>query len=285
MRALIARFTPGSIEALEGGIRTLTRELLDANSRRVRWTSPPISPYRRPRRVIGTMLGLPPEDAHLFQRWIDVILNMSYTIPGGKEADGAASEFMKITGEMNAYLTDLLAARRKAPTDDLLTRLVQAEVNGERLTQEEILGFFQLLLLAGSETTTNLLNNTILCLTELPQEFQRLQNSPELLPSAIEEVLRYRSPLQWMFRVTRREIELHGQVIPAGKVILAMLGSANRDPRQFPDPNRFDITRQPNPHIAFGHGMHSCLGSVLARLEGRTAMEEFLRSTDGVELA
>jgi cytochrome P450 len=154
---------------------------------------------------------------------------------------------------MNDYLSGLLDARRHSPRDDLLTRLLNAELEGERLSQSEILGFFQLLLLAGSETTSNLLSNAIISLCENAGAFARLRQSPQtLIPSTIEEVLRYRSPVQWMFRLTREAVDLSGQTIPAGAVVLAMIGSANRDPRQFANPEQFDISRDPNPHIAFG---------------------------------
>ena len=157
--------------------------------------------------------------------------------------------------------------------------------NGERLTPKEILGFFQLLIVGGQETTTNLINNAILSLVENPAELARLRQSPELLPSAIEEVLRYRSPFQWIMRQPRHDVELHGQTIPAGRLVLAMLGSANRDPRVFPDPNRFDIGRDPNPHIAFGHGIHFCLGAALSRLEARVALADLLARFGHFELA
>src|SRR5205085_6908384 len=164
------------------------------------------------------------------------ILNMSYTIGRRDEvAARAKSEFAAVTAEMGAYLAGLLEQRRAAPKDDLLTRLTRAEVDGERLTPTDLLGFFQLLLLGGSETTTNLINNAILCFVEHPDQFARLRAAPDLLPTAIEEVLRYRSPLQWMPRVTRRDVPMHGQVIPAGKMVLAVIGSANREPRQFHD--------------------------------------------------
>ena len=143
----------------------------------------------------------------------------------------------------------------------------------------------QLLLVGGQETTANLINNAVLCFLEHPDQLARLRAAPDLLPSAIEEVLRYRSPLQWMPRATPRDVEMHGQVIPAGKLVLPMIGSANRDPRQFPDAGRFDITRDPNPHIAFGHGIHSCLGAPLARLEARIALADFLERVEGFELA
>jgi cytochrome P450 len=186
---------------------------------------------------------------------------------------------------MRAFLPDLIAQRRAAHRDDLLTRLVEAEVDGDRLTQDEVLGFVQLLIVGGQETTANLINNAILCFIENPNQLARLQAAPDLLPSAIEEVLRYRSPVQWMPRATRRDVELHGQVIPAGKLVLPMIGSANRDPKQFAEAGCFDIARDPNPHIAFGHGIHSCLGGPPARLEAWIALADFLKRVKGFELA
>jgi cytochrome P450 len=128
-------------------------------------------------------------------------------------------------------------------------------------------------------------NNAVLCLLEHPDQLARLRAAPELLPGAIEEVLRYRSPVQWMPRATRCDVDLGGQVIPAGKLVLPMIGSPNRDPRQFRDAGRFDMTRDPNPHLAFGHGIHACLGAPLARLEGRIALADFLERVQGFELA
>src|SRR5205085_968195 len=154
----------------------------------------------------------------------------SYTIGGPPDLARTASErFAAVTAEMGGYLGELLAARPADPHDDLLTRLAAAEVDGKRLTHEEILGFFQLLLLAGSETTTNLIDNAVLCLVDHPDQLARLRTAPDLLPSAIEEVLRYRSPLQWMYRIARRDVELHGVAVPAGSMVLAVIGSANRD--------------------------------------------------------
>ncbi len=190
-----------------------------------------------------------------------------------------------VTEEMRLFLPDLVAQRRALHQEDLLTRLVEAELDGERLTAEEVLGFVQLLLVAGQETTANLLNNAVLCFLENPDQLARLREAPHLLPSAIEEVLRYRSPLQWMPRATRRDVAVCGQVIPAGKLVLPMIGSANRDPKVFRDAGRFDVSRDPNPHLAFGHGIHSCLGAPLARLEARIALADFLERVQGFELA
>jgi cytochrome P450 len=236
--------------------------------------------------VIAEMLGIPPADHARFVRWNDVILRMSYLVVGSPDSAAVMAAFQSITAEMDDYLAALLVQRRAEARDDLLTRLAQAEIDGERLAQRDILGFFQLLLLAGSETTTNLITNAIVCFAEHPDQLARLRGSHmDLLPSAIEEVLRYRAPLQWMFRLTTREVELHGQTLPAGTLLLAVIGSANRDPRAFADPERFDIARERNPHLAFGHGNHFCLGAPLARLEGRVALGELLTRIGDFRLA
>ncbi len=287
LRALISKaFTPRSVAALEPRIRDLSRSLLDRVAGRGEMDLVADFAAPLPMLVIAEMLGIPAADRPRFQRWADAILAMSYTIGGPAEMARAATEgFAAVTGEMAGYLQRLLGERRSQPRDDLLTRLAAAEVDGERLTPAEILGFFQLLLLAGSETTTNLISNAVLCLAEHPAQRARLRADPGLLPSAIEEVLRYRAPLQWMYRVTRREVDLRGTTVPAGAMVLAVIGSANRDPAAFPDPGRFDITRDPNHHLAFGHGAHFCLGAPLARLEARVALADLLARLDGLEPA
>jgi cytochrome P450 len=277
LRALIMRaFTPGSITNLEPRIRELSRSLLDAALARGEMDFAADFAIPLPITVIAEMIGIPGDDWPRFRRWSDVILKLSHTVSSAGAGAAAGLEFRATTVEMAAYLPELLEQRRRQPQPDLLTRLVEAEVDGEHLTDAEIVAFVQLLLVAGNDTTTNLLNNTLLCLMENPGELARLRAQPGLLPSAIEEVLRYRSPIQFMFRGVAHDTELHGQVIPAGKRVLAMIGSANRDPAQFPDPDRFDIARDPNAHIAFGHGIHFCLGAPLSRLEARVAFTEFL---------
>jgi cytochrome P450 len=286
LRAIIMQaFTPRVVASLEPRIRELSRELLDQSIERGEMDLAADYAVPLPLMVIAEMIGIPLEDRLLFKRWSDAILNLSDSVSGGEEASRVGTEFRPVKAEMNVYLTGLLAERRAAPKDDLLTRLAEAEVDGERLTQEEILGFFQLLLVAGNETTTNLIDNAILCFIENPDQLARLRAAPERLPSAIEEVLRYRSPLQVVFRATRRDVEAHGQVIPAGKLVLTMIGSANRDPKQFDDAGGFNIMREPNPHVAFGHGIHFCLGAPLSRLESRIALSDLLERMKGFELA
>ncbi len=286
LRALIQKaFTPRSIANLEPRIRELSREFLDPTIERGEMDLVLDFALPLPMMVIAEMLGIPVADRSRFVRWNEAILSLIYTVTGGAEGAAAARQAGATSMEMSSYLTTLLADRRTAPRDDLLSRLVHAEVDGERLTDKEILNFFQLLLVAGSETTTNLISNAVLCFIEHPGELDRLRAAPELLPSAIEEVLRYRSPGQAVFRQTRREVTMHGQVIPSGKLVLAMVGAANRDPRQFQNADQFTITRDPNPHIAFGHGMHFCLGAPLARLEARVALAEFLERVKSFALA
>ncbi|HZR82944.1 MAG TPA: cytochrome P450 [Candidatus Binatia bacterium] len=286
LRALISRaFTPKSVASLEPRIRELSRELLDATVERGAMDLAADYAIPLPLMVISEMLGAPVADRPLFRRWSDVILILSYSLTPGPEAERAVAAYREVTEEMRSYVARLIADRRAQPRDDLLTRLVHAEVDGDRLSEAEILGFFQLLLIAGHETTTNLVDNAILCFLESPGELARVRATPELLPSAIEEVLRYRSPVQWMFRSTREAVDLDGHAIPAGKLVLPVIGSANRDPLRFADPDRFDVARDPNPHVAFGHGIHFCLGAPLSRLEAKVALADLLERLHELELA
>ncbi len=286
LRALIARaFTPRSIAALEPRIRELTGELLDAAVPRGEMDIVTDFSAPLPLMVIAEMLGVPRSDWPLYRRWSDVILRLSYTIGGGEEAIKAVEDCSVVWEEMRAYLAERSAERRSDPRDDLLTRLLQSDVDGERLTEEEILGFFQLLLIAGHETTTNLISNAILCLLEYPEQLARLRAAPDLLPSAIEETLRFRTPVQFLFRASRREVSVCGVGIPAGQLVMPLIGAANRDPGQFTDPNRFDVSREPNPHLAFGQGSHFCMGAPLTRLEARIALSELFGRVDALEPA
>src|SRR5438876_8598133 len=286
LRALISKaFAPRVVANLEPRIRELSRQLLDQAIEHGEMDLAAAFAVPLPMLAIAEMIGVPVADWPRYKRWSDVILKLANTFSRDEEAARTVNEYRTVTAEMRGFLPDLMAQRRAAHQDDLLTRLVEAEVEGQRLTQAEVLGFVQLLLVGGQETTANLINNAVLCFLENPDQLARLRAAPDLLPSAIEEVLRYRSPLQWMPRATRSAVEMHGLVIPAGKLVLPMIGSANRDPKQFRDAGRFDITRDPNPHIAFGHGIHACLGAPLARLEARIALADFLGRFEAFELA
>jgi cytochrome P450 len=277
LRNLISRaFTPRAIADLEPAIRQISKELLESNfaAGEMDFAADFSAPLAM--RVISGMMGIAAEDWPRYKRWNDKLLGLTFTRSGGEQAQQAMRDFNSVTDEMSAYLAECVRERRQSPRNDLLTRLMEAEVEGDRLTKDEILAFFRLLMFAGQETTTNLLNNAILCLMDNPDQLAALRNAPQLLPSAIEEVLRYRSPFQWMMRTPVRDVEVHGAAIPKGAFVLPVVGAANRDPKRFPDPNRFDITRDPNPHVAFGHGIHFCLGAALARLEARIALSDLL---------
>src|SRR4051812_22663340 len=288
-RALIAKaVTPRMIVNLEPRIRLLSRQFLDAHvgSGEMDLVNDYAVPL--PMNVIAGMIGIPTEDWATFKRWSDTILRISFTMPGLQPDDEnarAMDGFYAVTAEMRSYLAVLSEQRRREPRDDLLTGLVRAEVDGDRLTHEEILGFMQLLVVGGQETTTHLITNAVLCLIDNPEQLARLRADMTLLPSAIEEVLRYLSPPQWTMRTPRREVELHGKTIPPGKLVLPMIGSANRDPAHFAAADRFDIARDPTPHLAFGHGIHFCLGAALARLEARVALTDLLDRLDDIRLA
>jgi len=286
LRALISRaFTPRAIANLEPRIQQLSAELLDGAMDRGTIDIAADYAVPLPMKVIAGMIGIPPEEWVTYKRWSDTILRLSYSRSGAEDAERAKRDFTAVTGEMQAYLAELISTRRRDPQDDLLTRLMEAEVDGERLAAEEILGFFQMLVVGGQETTTDLIGNAVLSLLENPDQLARLRAEPNLLESAIEEVLRYRSPLQWIMRTPRRHTAVRGQEIPEGALVLPMIGSANRDPLQFAEPNRFDIGRQPNPHIAFGHGIHFCIGAALSRLEAKIALADILARFRSFELA
>ncbi len=278
LRGLISRaFTPGVVAGLEARIREISRTLLDAHADG--GVIDLATEYSVPlaMRVISGMIGIPESEWARFRNWSDIIMRLSFARSGGEEAERAREDYRATTAEMAVWLGGMIAERLRDPQPDLLTRLVEAEVDGQRLSSNDILGFVQLLIAGGQETTANLINNMTLALMEHPDALAALRSDPALVPGAIEEALRFRSPLQWVMRVPRRDVELHGQTIPAGKLVLAVVGSANRDPKNFPAPDRFNIRREPNSHLGFGHGIHFCLGAALARLETRIAISDLLR--------
>lgn len=286
LRGIISRaFTPRIVSALEPRIREIGCELLDSVLERGEMDVATEFSGPLPVTVIAELLGIPLQDRARFKRWSDAILGLANTVAGAGHAAQAVQDFAAAKAEMAPYLADLVAERRSAPRNDLLTKLVEAELDGARLSDQDLLGFFQHLLLAGTETTANLINNALLCFIENPEQLSLVRRAPELLPSAIEEVLRYRSPVQAVFRATRCDVALQGKTIPAGKLVLVMIGSANRDPRQFADADRFDVRRAPNPHLAFGHGIHFCLGAALSRLEASVALATLLESLEDFGLA
>lgn len=279
LRSLISRaFTRRRIANLELHIEQLTNELLDSVVARGEMDLVRDLAYPLPVIVIAEMLGVPPEDRAQFKVWSDMVVQSADRVFEEQESSeafddeanaGMPPEAMEVMGP---YFRKIIKQRRVEPRDDLISALISAEIDGERLTEHDILSFASLLLVAGNVTTTNLITNAVQTLLQHPKEFSRLRADMSLLPSAIEEVLRYRSPVQFMFRVAAKDVELGGQRIKAGGRIIALIGSANRDAAKFSNPNTFDIMRSKNPHLAFGHGIHHCLGAPLARLEAKVAL-------------
>jgi cytochrome P450 len=221
LRALVSQaFTPRTVAGLEPRIRELAPQLLDEPLRRRGMDLVNEFAVPLPLMVIAGLLGVPATEWNAFRRWGNDILGLISALQGGAAALAAGEAYSRAHDDMVSYLTPLVRERRQIASDDLLTRLVVAEVEGERLLEDEILAFFELLLLAGHETATNLIANAVPALLAHPQEMERLRSSPQLLVLAVEEVLRYRSPVQAMFRVTRREVVIHGQVIPKGKLVV-----------------------------------------------------------------
>lgn len=282
LRSLVSKaFTPKAIADLEGRIRQVTNELLDAVIERGEMELAADLTIPLPVVVIAELLGVHPKDREQFKRWSDHVIASADSFVTGQ----VVPEHQQGMAEMYDYFRAVMAERQQNPRNDLISQLLQVELDGQRLSEEEVLAFCWLLLVGGNETTTSLLGNTLLTLLEHPNVLARLRAQPELIPQAIEEVLRYRSPAQSMFRVVKEEITMGGQTLQPGQRVVALIGAANRDPAVFTEPDRFDIDRDPNPHIAFGHGIHFCLGAPLARLEGKVALQVVLERLQDLERA
>ena len=235
--------------------------------------------------VIADMLGVPKEDQEDFTRWsrdqvrvYDRSGTMHERIPIMRQ--GQASML-----EMKAYLEAVIAARRKEPREDLITMMIEAEEAGDRLTTDEMVVMCIALLVGGNNSTAHLIGNAILTLARHPEAIAQLRADPALIRPAIEEVMRYDSPVQATSRVARESIDVGGQMIEAGQNIYVLFGSANRDEAQFPDPTRFDITRAPNRHLTFAHGPHFCLGAAVARAEAQSAVLTIVQRCENLQLA
>jgi cytochrome P450 len=263
LRNIVSRsFTPSSIALLEPRIRELASGLLknidSTNFDFVTEFSDPL-----PVTVIAEMLGIPIEDRKRFKKWSDNEIGSSEENP---------AERRRLHVELAHYFSKIIEERKKSPRSDLISSIVSSEVDGQSLSETEAVSFCILLLIAGNETTTNLLGNAIRLFAK-HNTLEQLRARPELVSGAVEEVLRYSSPVRGMFRVAVKDSEVSGQQVKAGHSMMAWIGSANRDETKFPEPQKFDIERKPNPHIAFGHGIHMCLGAPLARLESKVAIE------------
>jgi cytochrome P450 PksS len=265
-------FTASRVEALRSRVETLANELLDRATQNRRFDLIADYALHIPTTVIAEMLGVPAADRVRFTKWSDALLSsaavtltgMARNLPG----------FLAFT----RYLRHLIEARRRAPKNDLISALVAAEEAGDRLNNEELLSMVFILLIAGYETTVNLIGNGTLALLENPEQMDRLCAHPELMPVAVEELARYYSPVDYtQGRIARCDFTFRDAQIKRGDLLFAAFSSANRDERQFPNPDHLDVAREPNRHVGFGHGPHYCLGAPLARMEANVAFTTLLR--------
>ncbi|WP_344881107.1 cytochrome P450 [Allokutzneria multivorans] len=261
-------FTPRVVARLESRIREVTTELLDRVDGDAFDLVESLT-HPLPVIVIAELLGVPSSDADLFRVWVDQLTDLQGVIDPG--ADDFLEVFDAATRDMNQYLLEHCRARRTDPKEDLITSLVHAEVDGSRLTEDELVKFTSILFHTGHLTTTLMLGNAVQALDAWTDAFAELRADRSLIPNALEEVMRYRSPFTTVSRVSTRDVEVAGHVIPANSMVTPWVISANHDERRFVEPERFDIRRDTS-HVAFGHGIHFCLGAPLARLEGRVAL-------------
>lgn len=281
LRSLVSRaFTPRSVANLESRALEITEELLDAVGDADRFDLIEALAFPLPVIVIAEMIGVPPEDREQIKVWSnDIALSVEPVL-----SDEQVDMVNRATDELYEYFDGIIALRRRDPRDDLISALIAAEEDGERLTHDEVLATLLLLLVAGNETTRNLIGNGTLALLKNPEQLQLLRDNPDLMDTAINELLRYDSPVQLDGRFVNEDVEIGGKRIRAGQRVISALGAANRDPDVFTNPESLDITRKERSHISFGRGIHHCLGSPLALLEGRIAFSCMLNRFSSIRL-
>ncbi|KUF16420.1 MULTISPECIES: cytochrome P450 [Streptomyces] len=280
LRRLTAQaFTPRVVADLEPRVAEITHELIDRLQGRDGFDLVAELAYPLPIVVISELLGVPAGDYPLFKGWVDAMMaaNGQYDPSDDpeKQAEDARPQ-LEASDRITDYLLEHTRERRKRGREDLLTRFVQAEVDGQRLTDHQIAKIGNLLLVAGHTTTAMLLANAVLCLDACPDQQALVRADRSLVPTMFEEVHRFMTPVSAVYRATGTDTELAGRHIPAERMVMVWCAAANRDARQFTDPHTFDVTRDPNPHLGFGRGIHFCIGAPLARLEGRVALDILL---------
>ncbi|HEY7437343.1 MAG TPA: cytochrome P450 [Methylomirabilota bacterium] len=285
LRGLVSKaFTPRALEGLRSHIQKIVDDLLADAAGKGEMDLIEEFAYPLPVRVICEMLGVPVKDHERFKQWgLDIARGLDAIMlpPDSEVGQRSVSGRRALAG----YFRELIAGRRAAPRDDMLTALIAAEEAGDKLNEEELLATCILLLVAGHETTVNLIGNGTLALLRHPDELRKLRENPGLIGTAVEELLRFDGPVQRTARIPSEDITLGGQTIGKGEMVMPFLGAADRDPAQFPDPDRLDITRADNRHIAFGMGIHFCLGAPLARMEGQIAINTLLARLPKLALA
>jgi cytochrome P450 len=292
LRSIVSPFFTGrAVEAYEGFVRELTRQVLDDALPRGKFDFLEEIAEQVPIRVLVRLLGVPPEDTDRIIELGDALIahadpDLSRLVSDSENTDEfRLYPFRSPAGkELWDYAHQLAAHRRREPKDDLVSRLLNAEVDGKRLTESEFDNFFSLLAVAGNETTRQALAHGMLAFIERPDEWKRLQSDRSLLPTAVEEVIRWATPVLHFRRTATRDTELGGQQIKEGDKVVVWYISANRDQQVFDDPYRFDVGRAPNEHLSFGIGRHYCLGAFLARLEIRVVLQELLERVETIEL-
>lgn len=284
LRSLVNKaFTPRIVRRLEPRLRDVARQLLDEALAAREVDLVQALTYPLPVVAIAEIIGVPGEDREQFKVWSDqAVRSLGQGLFAPPSLEDIRAQ-VAVRDEMHAYFARLAEKRRRDPQDDLLTGLVQAEHEGSKLGQDEMLSMLVLLLVAGNETTTTLIGNAVLALLEHPGELARLRADGALVPRAVDEVLRFSSPVQFDPRRVTRDTEMAGLKLARNDLVLGWIGSANRDESVFETPERFDVGREKNPHIAFGFGTHHCLGHNLARLEARVALEVLLEKTASFE--
>jgi cytochrome P450 PksS len=280
LRGLVHKaFAPRLIEKMRDRVRIISNDLLDAVQQRGQMDLIHDFALPLPVTIIADLLGVPPEDRHRFQRWSSAIVSSTASMWGTLLFIPNMLAFLN-------YIRRLIRTHRATPQDDLTTALIEAKEADDQLSEDELLAMIFLLLVAGHETTVNLLGNGTLALLEHRDQMQQLQNDRSLIKTAVEELLRYASPVEMASpRYAREDITIQGVTIPRGALVHAVIASANRDERQFPNPDTPDITREPNHHLAFGQGIHYCVGAPLARLEGQIAINTLLSRMPDLRLA
>ena len=281
LRGLVSRaFTPRSVAEMEGFVRDTAHDLLDAVADRSECDLMPSFAVPLPTLVIARMIGVPSDDLPRFKVWSDRFARVLEPIISEREQQ----QIFRTEREFADYFAEIIDERRKEPRDDLVTRLVQAEDEGDRLTSDETKVMLRLLLVAGNETTTNLIGNGMLALLRHPDQLAALREQPGRIPAAVEELLRYDSPVQVDARTVAQDMEIGGRPVKAGSRLALLIGGANHDPEHFERPDELDVTRPDAGNISFGRGIHHCLGAALARLEGRVAFETLLERFADIRL-